>query len=180
MFQRELQLEERCALMNLKKDEKLTGRTNRYSPTTTKTVSQYADRTVAQIHDYLDGEDVPRFTNNPHPLNEIEDFLGGKCSLNAVLIRHNLSFESTTHTMLEVLLDMALKGELTKTDDAVVVKQVANEHSTAIQEATGADTSPREYALHFCDFLIQRPKDKAIYAYWLNVKEAEQDVPDND
>jgi hypothetical protein len=166
MFQRELQLEERCALMNLKKDEKLTGRTNRYSPITTKTVSQYADRTVAQIHDYLDGEDVPRFTNNPHPLNEIEDFLSGKYPLNAVWIRHNLSFESTTHTMLEILLDMALKGELTKTDDAVMLTQTTDD--------------AREYALHFCDFIIQRPKDKAIYAYWLNVKEAEQDVPDND
>ncbi|MNC12942.1 hypothetical protein D3C87_1545810 [compost metagenome] len=164
-IQRELSIEERCAFANLLGDQRLTGIASRYTPTSIRTlgVSWTGGATIATMHERLDQQNVPRYTDNPYPAFEVEDFIQSQnARLYAVQLQEDGSLKYTNHGYLETMLAKSLNGYLKRRgDDLLYIRD---------EEGNMVDVLIRPG-----DFLIRRPSDMNTYAYWLPPRDGEDE-----
>lgn len=160
MFRRELTISERCSLINLRNDTRMTGRRSNEEFITPESLCKFHDRTVAEMTTLLDTKKAPTHTTNPYPLVEVVEWLANQNkSLDAAIVTDDLNFSSTTHGYLEFFLDKALQGELQRVKNTTIRLDFPKQ-----------DAPTTTMHLYENDMLIRRPKDATTYVYFCAIQ----------
>lgn len=167
-FRRELSIEERCSFANLLTDNRLTDIPARYTPVSIRSIDVFVvgGMTIEEMHARLDQQDVPRYTDNPYPLFEVEDFIqSSNAKLYALQLRDDGRIKCTDRGYFETMLAKSLNGYLKRSGDDLLY----------IRDEDGAMV---DVLIRPGDFLIRRTKDMRAYGYWLAAKDTDEVTPD--
>lgn len=148
-MQRELSIEERINLMTLA-----------HRPTKRHTVESVmagsTKATIADVHARLDQRFIPRYTECPWPLNNLESHIADGKRLDVARVSEDGSLTIGSEYMQKVLFNYALTGKLKRIDGT----EDRHQTSYVLTEPEGAKITAEKG-----DFLIHFSQDFAIHIF---------------